>query len=145
MLSRINKVMERLTRRQEQVQEVEAQIRVLASELRRMQAIRDLGKGAVITVKRGKVELPAIMLAWVDDQYSKARVLVERGPDSTVYTVGCNQIGLAAPCPEYLCTDRTQCWEPCGDLGKTKEHAKVAEEQPKRTRSRGHVTTFSVE
>ena len=31
----------------------------------------------------------------------------------------------AAPCPNGECSDKTQCWEPCGDLGKSEEHAVV--------------------
>lgn len=41
---------------------------------------------------------------------------------------------LAAPraCPnavhmaEHACADKTQCWEPCGELGHSAEHARVA-------------------
>ena len=36
------------------------------------------------------------------------------------------------PCPEpdkYSFADSTQCWEPCGDLGKSHEHAKVSEQE----------------
>lgn len=36
---------------------------------------------------------------------------------------------VAQPCPnaaamgEYACADKAQCWEPCGDLGHSEEHA----------------------
>lgn len=37
------------------------------------------------------------------------------------------------PCPdkernEYVCKNRNQCWEPCGELGKSEEHVKVYEQ-----------------
>lgn len=28
---------------------------------------------------------------------------------------------------EFACTNPEQCWEPCGELGKSEEHARVAE------------------
>jgi hypothetical protein len=36
------------------------------------------------------------------------------------------------PCPdkerdEYACKNRYQCWEPCGELGKSEEHVRVAQ------------------
>lgn len=38
------------------------------------------------------------------------------------------------PCPEvmgeFACQDKTQCWEPCGELGKSEAHAVVADEVP---------------
>lgn len=40
------------------------------------------------------------------------------------------------PCPdkerdEYACKNRHQCWEPCGELGKSEEHAQVAQPEQK--------------
>lgn len=36
---------------------------------------------------------------------------------------------LPCPCPdkmgEFACQDRTQCWEPCGELGKSEAHVRV--------------------
>lgn len=38
------------------------------------------------------------------------------------------------PCPckeemgEFACEDKSQCWEPCGELGKSEEHAVVSTE-----------------
>lgn len=38
------------------------------------------------------------------------------------------------PCPEvmgeFACQDKTQCWDPCGELGKSEEHAVVADDGP---------------
>lgn len=28
-------------------------------------------------------------------------------------------------CPNRSCKDKAQCWEPCGDLGKSEENVKV--------------------
>lgn len=43
--------------------------------------------------------------------------------------------GGSVPCPneplmgEYACKNRAQCWEPCGELGHSAEHARVAPDQ----------------
>lgn len=39
-----------------------------------------------------------------------------------------NSVAVKEPCPdkdrtEYACENRHQCWEPCGELGKSEEHA----------------------
>lgn len=58
-----------------------------------------------------------------------------------------------APCPnaahmgEHACTNRSQCWEPCGELGKSREHAAPAAKRETdlsreiRTTLGGNITT----
>lgn len=31
-------------------------------------------------------------------------------------------LSAKTPCPKGECEDKSQCWEPCGDLGKSDEH-----------------------
>jgi hypothetical protein len=40
-------------------------------------------------------------------------------------TKGATPCTNAAHMGEHACSDRSQCWEPCGELGKSAEHAKV--------------------
>ena len=42
----------------------------------------------------------------------------------------CREIALGKPCGmgEFSCADRSQCWEPCGEMGKSEQHARVAHE-----------------
>lgn len=45
-------------------------------------------------------------------------------------------MSVRQPCPdganmgEYACGDRSQCWEPCGELGKSAQHAQPASKRP---------------
>jgi hypothetical protein len=43
--------------------------------------------------------------------------------------------------PEPTCTNRHQCWEPCGELGKSEEHVRVGRQSPDGVKG-GHHQVF---
>ena len=53
-------------------------------------------------------------------------------PTTDAYKSGWDRIFGKKKCPEafkmgeHACADRSQCFEPCGDLGRSAEHAKSA-------------------
>jgi hypothetical protein len=54
----------------------------------------------------------------------------------SVFQAGKAQPVQQEPCPdkerdEYTCKNRHQCWEPCGELGKSEEHTQLAPVQAK--------------
>jgi hypothetical protein len=49
-------------------------------------------------------------------------------PDTTSGVKACPN---AAHMGEHACKDRSQCWEPCGELGHSDEHARVGQEPAK--------------
>lgn len=36
---------------------------------------------------------------------------------------------ISKACPNGECQDKTQCWEPCGDLGHSEEHCVAIKQQ----------------